>query len=532
MANVSLLYSVLDKLPFNKTTGKDAISNEFICQACTCPEVRHQALQWFNHYVQTKRPPTTWSRSSLCLLPKVPRPTNWSSTRPIGLLSALAKVWTRLLLNRLVSHTPPFSAGQCCGLPGHQMLDAIMAVQTVIHKTSEWRRPCLIFKADITKAFDSICWPALFEVMWETCGEECPHEVLALHTAILQSQLEVDFQDETLTFEQSRGIRQGAPESPFLFSLVVDVLLRGLSKDWQYQDLPLVLPFPHPCYSIAYMDDLFLLAPDAHTLESMVEQLQQRLAHAGLLINLSKCTVLANPYTDVIEPTISISHTHVPVHLPGTPTRILGCMLGWSCPYTRTPDAAMTKAASKYGALRGILRADAPWNKKLRVLNALIGNALLWSSPVWHYSKHLVHRLNAFHVTMVRRVLKLGRHAGEPWLDFEIRTRKLAKQVLREQSLDLWGLCYLRRLWTYAGHMARGDVRTNVASNILYTLDLQWWREERHRVRHPGRFPPTGVDRVIDAFLLPLTGQPWKIVAQNRQTWASFLPRWLVHASE
>ena len=116
-----------------------------------------------------------------------------------------------------------------------------------------------------------------------------------------------------------------------------------------------------PCYSIAYMDDLFLLAPDTRTLESMVEQLQQRLAHAGLLINLSKCTVLANPYTDVIEPTISISHTQVPVHLPGTSTRILGCMLGWNCPYTRTPDAAMTKAASKYGALRGILRADLPW---------------------------------------------------------------------------------------------------------------------------------------------------------------------------
>ena len=48
----------------------------------------------------------------------------------------------------------------------------------------------------------------------------------------------------------------------------------------------------------------------------------------------------------------------------------------------------------------------------------------------------------------------------------------------------------------------------------------------------PWSLPSYRVDRVIDAFLLPLTGQPWKIVAQNRQTWASFLPRWLVHASE
>lgn len=127
----------------------------------------------------------------------------------------------------------------------------------------------------------------------------------------------------------------------------------------------------------------------------------------------------------------------------------------------------MTKAAT-----RAILRTDAPWGKKLRVLNALVGNAFPWSSPVWHYSKHLVRKFNAFHVTMVRRVLKFRRHTGEPWLDFEIRTRKLAKQVLHEQGFDLWGLCYLKRFWTYAGHVARGDVRTNVASNALYTLTL------------------------------------------------------------
>lgn len=78
-------------------------------------------------------------------------------------------------------------------------------------------------------------------------------------------------------------------------------------------------------------------------------------------------------------------------------------------------------------------------------------------------------------------------------------------------------------------NIACGDVRTNLASNALYlyTLDLDWWRRERHRVRHPGRFPPTGLDRVIAACVYPFTAQPWKVVAQNRMR--DFPPR--THAS-
>lgn len=201
---------VLARTKVNKTCGPDGISNAFLLKACADEQAQARSLPFFNHYTVAKVPPTEWRTSALRLLPKVPLPTTWAHTRPIGLLSSLTRLWTRLLLQRLVAATPPFTGGQCCGMPGHQILDACAAAQFLIHKTAEWRGPCLLFKADIEKAFDCIRWPALFEVAWDTFRESRPHEVLALSAAILRSQLTMDFNGSTFHLPQSRGIRQGA----------------------------------------------------------------------------------------------------------------------------------------------------------------------------------------------------------------------------------------------------------------------------------------------------------------------------------
>ena len=70
-------------------------------------------------------------------------------------------------------------------------------------------------------------------------------------------------------------------------------------------------------------------------------------------------------------------------------------------------------------------------------------------------------------------------------------------------------------------------MRCNVAANLLYTRDIQWWREHRHTTKHPGRFPPTGVDRVLDAFVTQELKEDWKTVAQDRRRWEALLQRWL-----
>lgn len=45
----------------------------------------------------------------------------------------------------------------------------------------------------------------------------------------------------------------------------------------------------------------------------------------------------------------------------------------------------------------------------------------------------------------------------------------LAKQLVREHGIDLFGFTYLKRLWRYAGHLARADARHNPAANVLHS---------------------------------------------------------------
>ena len=379
-----------------KACGLDGIGNDFLLMVGQDPRIRFNLLEIFNGFVVHLNPPAIWSCSSLCLIPKVPQPHHWNQTRPIGLLPALSKLWTRLLLKRLTASLPPFSGGQCCGLPGAQIFNACAAVQNIIHKTSEWRVPCIIFKADVEQAFPGTL-----------CSKHCGLSLAAaalmkssLWQVLLHSELSVPFGDGSFEFQQNRGLRQGAPESPFVFSLIVGVMLRGLAKQWQYKDFPMVLPFVRVLHPIAYMDDLLLLAPNLAQLEDMIQDLQTSLASAGLTINLSKCKVAVNQHTSIHESSVQLCGETVPTVLSGSLMRVLGCMFGWGTEYARTPDAAIAKVTGHYAALADIFRRQSNWDTKLRLLDLVVGGALLWSAPVWRYRKTLVRKLNALHITL------------------------------------------------------------------------------------------------------------------------------------
>ncbi|GKB75217.1 RNA-directed DNA polymerase, eukaryota, partial [Tanacetum coccineum] len=102
----------------------------------------------------------------IALIPKVPDAKFVSDFRPISLIGSVYKVITKVLANRLghvisdlVSNT------QSAFIKNRQILDGPFILNEIIAWCKRKKRQSLIFKVDFAKAYDSVRWDFLLEVL-------------------------------------------------------------------------------------------------------------------------------------------------------------------------------------------------------------------------------------------------------------------------------------------------------------------------------------------------------------------------------
>ncbi|GJS68656.1 putative RNA-directed DNA polymerase, eukaryota, reverse transcriptase zinc-binding domain protein [Tanacetum coccineum] len=125
-----------------------------------------------------------------------------SDFRPISLIGAQYKIIAKILANRLsrVIETV-ISSEQTAFVSQRQILDGPLMVNEIIDWYKRKKAKLMILKIDFEKAFDSVSWDFLDQVLQFTVNGS-----------------------PTAEFDLQRGLRQGDPLSPFLFILVMEVL--------------------------------------------------------------------------------------------------------------------------------------------------------------------------------------------------------------------------------------------------------------------------------------------------------------------
>jgi hypothetical protein len=102
----------------------------------------------------------------IALIPKVDNPQRVADFRPIALVNSVYKLLSKVLTNRLRSVIASVvSQNQSAFIQGRQILDGILVANEVVDDAKRNRKEILMFKVDFEKAYDSVDWEYLDEVM-------------------------------------------------------------------------------------------------------------------------------------------------------------------------------------------------------------------------------------------------------------------------------------------------------------------------------------------------------------------------------
>lgn len=86
--------------------------------------------------------------------------------RPISLVHSFAKLITKMLANRLASRLQQMvSPSQSAFIKGHFIQDNFMLAQQTARFLNQQKQVRILLKLDISKAFDSVSWPFLLEIL-------------------------------------------------------------------------------------------------------------------------------------------------------------------------------------------------------------------------------------------------------------------------------------------------------------------------------------------------------------------------------
>ncbi|KAJ9536472.1 hypothetical protein OSB04_un000353 [Centaurea solstitialis] len=277
----------------DKAPGSDGFSSRFFKAAWEV--VGNDVSISIHNFFYDGRLLKELNHTLICLLPKIPNATSVSDYRPIACCSVLYKCISKIIVDRMKPVLDGIvNKSQSAFIPGRRIVDNIlMAHELVVGYHLNVGPPRCAFKIDLRKAYDMVDWGFLIRML-EGFGF---HHVLVkwIKELVTTTSYSVMINGEQRGFfKGERGIRQGDPLSPYLFTLIMEgfsmIFKRCIQEaaDFGYHPGCEGIELTHLCFA----DDLFVFtAGDVASVEILKKALSLFGSCSGLAPNLLKSDI-------------------------------------------------------------------------------------------------------------------------------------------------------------------------------------------------------------------------------------------------
>ena len=136
----------------------------------------------------------------------------------------------KLLANRLKKVMPEIiDARQSTFIGERHLLHSVLIANEVVEEAKRCQKPCMVFKVDYDRTYDSISWDFL-SYMIRRLGFY-PKWICWIEGCLNSASISILVNDNpTNEFIPQRGLRQGDPLAPLLFNIVAEGLT-GLMRE-------------------------------------------------------------------------------------------------------------------------------------------------------------------------------------------------------------------------------------------------------------------------------------------------------------
>jgi exonuclease III len=350
-----------------------------------------------------RKAPAEWRVATIIPIPKKPNARSLDQHRGISLMNLSAKLFNRVLLDRVRPHVDPLLRPEQNGFrKGRSTIHHILTLRRITEEAVAHKLELHMIFVDFRKAFDSVSRTMLPAIL-DAYGIPLCLQV-AICSLYEETSASVRTGDGmTTSFATESGVLQGDILAPFLFTLFIDLALRGtITSEEDGFVIDRRRSTRHPAKYItvlAYADDIVLLSSSATGAQNMLTRLETVCKGLGLSINTQK--------------TKSVSiNSPSPVQYTTADGAVESCSsflyLGSILP-SSAEDFSRRKglAWGMMGKLRPLWQANLSIEARMRLFQSIIVPVFSYAADTWTLTKPLEKQVEAAYMRLLRSALSI-----------------------------------------------------------------------------------------------------------------------------